>query len=295
MDSEKRVPEKIEKPLMVKQNGKQPAEPVARGREARMEVAQRCHVGKLRARNEDSLFTFVSQSGGDQPVPPVGLFIVADGMGGHSDGHRASKIASRTVARHVLDEVYRPLLGPGSNGPQKPVQEVLVDAVVQANRAIADPDPEKVMGTTLTAALVLANRLFLVHAGDSRAYLWHEGKLQAVTTDHSLVQALQDAGHLTPAEAAIHPERNILYRALMGDNPNAEMLEQVDTFTRTLPQRGQLMLCSDGLWGLVPETEMSAILADSGSLQEKVDRLLEAALEAGGDDNITVILVDFTF
>jgi protein phosphatase len=288
------VREKIERLLMIKQNGKQPTNAGAGERAVRLEVAQRCHVGRQRSRNEDSLFTFVSQSGGDQPLPPVGLFIVADGMGGHSDGHRASKIASRTVAGYVLDKIYRPLLQPERNGPQEPVQEVLVDAVVQANRAIADPDPKKVMGTTLTAALVLANRLFLVHAGDSRAYLWQEGELQAVTTDHTLVQALQDAGHLTPAEAATHPERNVLYRALMGDNPDAEILEQVDIFTRTLPERGQLMLCSDGLWGLVPETEMSAILADSGSLQEKADQLLQAALQAGGHDNITVILVDFT-
>lgn len=254
----------------------------------RLDVASRCHIGAVRQRNEDACYTFVSNFGGDDPLPQVGLFIVADGMGGHNDGHTASKTVSRMVAQYVMDKVYRPLLQQQNAGLQQPVQEVLQEAVAQANAAIANDDPQKVMGTTLTAALILAGRLFLVHVGDSRAYLLEEDRLSAVTRDHSLVQALQDSGQISAAEAAIHPDRNLLYRALMGDR-----LDQIDAFTRALPNRGQLLLCSDGLWGLVPEQQIASTLREDTSPQQKVDRLLDAALAAGGTDNITAVLVDF--
>ncbi|HSM58756.1 MAG TPA: protein phosphatase 2C domain-containing protein [Candidatus Sulfomarinibacteraceae bacterium] len=256
--------------------------------EPRLDVASRCHIGAVRERNEDACYTFVASSGGDDPLPQVGLFIVADGMGGHYDGHTASKTVSRMVAQYVMEKVYLPLLQQQNSGMQQPVQEVLQEAVARANAAIANDDPEKVMGTTLTAALILAGRLFLVHVGDSRAYLLEDAELTAVTRDHSLVQALQDSGQISAAEAASHPNRNLLYRALMG-----ERLDQIDAFTRALPATGQLLLCSDGLWGPVPQQQIAAILRKKSSPQQKVDQLLEAALATGGDDNITAILVDF--
>ena len=254
-----------------------------------LQVAQRTHVGAARQRNEDAVYTFVAQAGGGfEPLPPLGLFIVADGMGGHYDGHKASKIVSRAVAQHVLHTLYFPLLRGDESIARQPVQEVMEDAVQKANRAIQLPDADKAMGTTLTAVLILGNRLFLVHVGDSRAYLFSEDKLGSVTTDHSIVQALQDAGQLTAEQAAEHPNRNLLYRALIGDE-----LEQVDTFTQALPHKGLIVLCSDGLWGLVSESDMAQILSQQDSLQEKADQLVKKALEAGGPDNITVILVDF--
>lgn len=257
--------------------------------EPSIQVAQRSHVGAARQRNEDAVYSFVAQaSGGFEPLPPFGLFVVADGMGGHFDGHRASKIVSRAVAQHVLKTLYFPLLRGDEAIARQPIQEVMVEAVQQANQAIHFQDSEKEMGTTLTAVLILGNRLFLVHVGDSRAYLFTEDRLGSVTTDHSIVQALQDAGQLTAEEAAEHPNRNLLYRALIGDE-----LEQVDTFTQALPNSGLILLCSDGLWGLVSESEMAQILNQEITLQGKVDRLIKKALEAGGHDNITVILVDF--
>ncbi len=257
--------------------------------EPSLQVAQRTHVGAARQRNEDAVYTFVAQaSGGFEPLPPFGLFIVADGMGGHYDGHKASKIVSRAVAQHVLKVLYLPLLRGDEGIARQPIQEVMEEAVQQANQAIQRPEPDKEMGTTLTAVLILGNRLFLVHVGDSRAYLFSEDRLGPVTTDHSIVQALQDAGQLTAEQAAEHPNRNLLYRALIG-----EELEQVDTFTQALPGSGLILMCSDGLWGLVSESEMAEILSQAISLQEKVDRLVEKALEAGGHDNITVVLVDF--
>ena len=253
-----------------------------------LQVVERSHVGAVRERNEDACFTFSSQSGGYAPLPSFGLFIVADGMGGHFDGHKASEIVSRNVAGHVLDQLYLPLIR-GDKGARRPIQEVMEDAVNRANQALYLPNPEKEMGTTLTAALIFGSRLFLVHVGDSRAYLLTDGEnLQPVTTDHSVVQALQDAGQLTAEEAAVHPNRNLLYRALMG-----EELEQIDVFTQSLPARGMLVLCSDGLWGLISDSDMEEILSSKRRLPEKADALVEKALEAGGHDNITVVLVDF--
>lgn len=259
------------------------------GREPRLEAASRCHVGKVRPRNEDTSFVFISQSGGADPLPLFGLFIVADGMGGHNDGHIASRLVARTVAHHILDSVHRALLQEGHNAMQQPVQEAMEEAVALANNALANAESGKGMGTTLTAAVILGSRLFLVHIGDSRAYLLHDAKLSLVTTDHTFVQALQDAGQLTAEEAAIHPNRNLLYRALMGE----KMEEPVDVFTRSLPKNGCLMLCSDGLWGALSESAMTAIFGGEGDLQDKADRLLEAALDEDGHDNITFILVNF--
>lgn len=259
--------------------------------EPRLEVASRCHVGRVRPRNEDSCISFVSQAGGTEPLPLFGLFIVADGMGGHNDGHRASKLVARTVAQHVLERLYYSLLQDGHHGAPQPVQEIMEQAVTLANEALSAPDSGKEMGTTLTAAIILGSRLFLVHVGDSRAYLMSEADLSLITTDHTFVQALQDAGQLTAEEAAIHPNRNLLYRSLMGE----AMQEPVDVFTRSLPSQGVLVLCSDGLWGSVDEQTIASVLDEDIDLQDKAERLLEKALEAGGTDNITVVLAAFEF
>jgi serine/threonine protein phosphatase PrpC len=253
-----------------------------------MRVGQRCHVGALRSRNEDSCLTFVSETGGQEPLLPFGLFVVADGMGGHHAGHEASRTVSRLVAHHVLDSIYLPLLQDPAAGSREPIHEVMLRAVQTANMSIFSPDPEKESGTTVTAALILGRRLYLVHVGDSRAYLYSEEKLEQVTTDHSYVRRLQEAGQLTPEEAASHPQRNVLYRAV-GQGDELE----IDTFTRSLPKAGKLILCSDGLWGLVPEPMMQEVLDRDISPQEKVDILVNMALQAGGHDNITGVLVDF--
>lgn len=270
--------------LQNENKGAAPAEP-------RLEIASRCHVGRVRPRNEDSCISFVSQAGGREPLPLFGLFIVADGMGGHNDGHRASKLVARTVAQHVLESLYYSLLQEGHNGAPQPVQETMEQAVALANQALSTTETGKEMGTTLTAAVILGNRLFLVHVGDSRAYLMSEGELSLITTDHTFVQALQDAGQLTAEEAAIHPNRNLLYRSLMGD----VMQEPVDVFTRSLPPQGTLVLCSDGLWGSIGEQTIASVLEENIDLQDKAERLLDEALEAGGADNITVVLASFDY
>jgi protein phosphatase len=253
-----------------------------------LRAARRSVVGRVRARNEDACLSLVAQGDGYEPIPLFGLFLVADGMGGHHDGHIASQLVSHVFAEHVLRTLYLPLLRTDEAISRRPVQEVMEEAVELANKALYRPENDQAMGTTLTAALIVGSRLFVAHVGDSRAYLFYGDQLSAVTTDHTFVQALQEAGELSIEEAASHPSRNLLYRALVG-----EELEQIDVFSRSLPPQGMLMLCSDGLWGLVPETELQAELQGPGSLQDKAERLVNKALAAGGHDNVTVVLVDF--
>jgi serine/threonine protein phosphatase PrpC len=253
---------------------------------------QRCNIGFVRVRNEDSSYIFTADTGGEEPLMPFGLYIVADGMGGHFAGHEASKNVSRLVAKHVMQRIYLPILvNTGSFGPGEPIQEVMLDAVQAANKTIHSPDPEKDSGTTLTAALIFGRRLYIAHVGDSRAYIYDNDDLHLVTTDHSYVRRLQEAGQLTEEEAASHPHRNMLYMAV-GQGGNLE----VQTFTQSLPKSGKLILCSDGLWGLVTEQMIKNVLSKEGTtLQAMADELVDLALKAGGYDNITVVIVDFDF
>ncbi len=256
--------------------------------EPHMRVAKRCHVGARRERNEDSSLTLVSEVGGHFPVLPFGLYIVADGMGGHSDGHVASRIASRTSALHIIKNIYMPLLEDEDKGFKTPIQEVLEQAVQQANKAVYENDAELDSGTTLTIALVLGRRLHVAHVGDSRLYLLANGKFEPITNDHSLVQRLQDVGQLTAEEATFYRYGHILLRAV----GQAEDVE-VDTYMRLLPKSGKLLMCSDGLSGFVSEAEMQDILERDITLEEMADALFRAAMDMGGFDNITAVLVDF--
>ena len=181
-----------------------PTEPLVDDEPA-IQAAIRCHVGGRRERNEDSCFSFVSEIGGHFKMQPFGLFVVADGMGGHSDGHIASKIASRTAAHHIINRLYLPLLEDNEKVMQTPIQEVLETAVQLSNKAVYDYDPEMDSGTTLTIALLLGRRLHVAHVGDSRLYMYANDKLERVTSDHSLVQRLQDVGQLTEERSDLLP------------------------------------------------------------------------------------------
>jgi protein phosphatase len=251
------------------------------------------HVGKLRTRNEDSTFIFTADSGGEQPLLPFGLYIVADGMGGHHAGHEASRSAAWMLASTVLERIYVPLLESSISAnrrPQEPIMEVMADAVQDANQKIYNPEPEKDSGTTLTAGLLFGQRLFIAHVGDSRAYILEHGELRLLTTDHTYVKRLQDAGQLTEEEAAVHPQRNMLYKAV-GQGGHLD----IDTFTRSVPDNGILMLCSDGLWGLVEDSVIQEVLNSGKSLSDMSEQLVNLALDAGGHDNISVVLVEYSY
>jgi serine/threonine protein phosphatase PrpC len=253
-----------------------------------MRVAKRCHMGAVRERNEDSCLIFVSEAGGHFPLIPFGLYIVADGMGGHTNGHVASKTASRIAARHIINQIYLPLLQEEGSSYQPPIQEVMTEAVQAANAAVYGLDPENDSGTTLTIALVLGRRLHIAHVGDSRIYVFSDDKLETVSTDHSLVQRLQDVGQLTAEEATFYQYRHVLLRAV----GQTEELE-VDTYMRRLPKSGRLLLCSDGLPTMVSDSAIEEIMRQPISAEETVEQLLNAALDAGGYDNVTIVLADF--
>ena len=254
----------------------------------------RCESGAERARNEDSCLVLTSEFGGHFPMPAVGLYVVADGMGGEREGHTASNAATRTFGEYILTSLYLPLLRQQPEPREAAVLDTLERAVFAAHDAILQPDmpspPGGHGGTTLTAALVLRRRLHVAHVGDSRAYLLAGGELRPLTEDHSLVRRLQDTGRLSAEDAQNFQYRNVLLQAL-----GQEGALTADTFALDLPDAGKILLCSDGLCGLVLPEEMAGILCGTGTPQEMADRLYEAAMSAGGYDNITAIVVDFAY
>jgi serine/threonine protein phosphatase PrpC len=243
-------------------------------------------VGEVRRHNEDSALIITAAQDGDSPLPEFGLFVLADGMGGHQAGEVASSLAARTVAHHIVRQLYLPALverEPGTDQP--PLNDVLIDAIQAANRAVADSVPGG--GTTLTCALMLGPRAYIGHVGDSRAYVVTPEGLDQITHDHSLVDRLVELGQLTRDEAATHPQKNVLYRAV----GQRGMLE-VDTYTRTITRGERLLLCSDGLWSIVSTAKMIDVVTTAPSPQAACDDLVTLANRAGGPDNITIILVE---
>lgn len=259
-----------------------------------IQCGYRCESGAERERNEDSCFVMTNQFGGHFPMPAVGLYAVADGMGGEREGHVASNTATRTFAEYVITHLYFPLLRERPQPREVDVLDTLERAVFAAHDAVLPPEPRPMSGgnggTTLTAGLILDHRLYIAHVGDSRAYLMQGRDLQPLTEDHSLVRRLQDTGRLSAEDAANFQYRNVLLQALGQDSALT-----ADTFALDLAGPGKLLLCSDGLCGLVSAEAMAAILCGAGTAQQLADRLYEAAMSAGGYDNITAVVVDFAF
>jgi protein phosphatase len=224
-------------------------------------------IGKVRESNEDS---FVCR-------PP--LFVVADGMGGHVAGEVASRMAVETV--NACFAAPHDAAAP---------QELLRQAISEANRLIfrmAQEDSERAgMGTTVTAAFVRDAKLFWGHVGDSRLYLLRAGTLSQVTEDHSLVSELVKKGNITPAEALLHPHRNILTRAV----GTGEQVK-VDTGSIKLQAGDSVLLCTDGLTNMVADDDIAATLRQGGDGAALLAGLVAKANEAGGLDNITAILI----
>ena len=251
---------------------------------AHISVGASTNRGRVREHNEDALFTLSAMISQDEDLLPMCLYIVADGMGGHQGGQEASSLAVRLVANWVLEKIYRPFLtASDQSAGRPPINRVLMEAIVAANARVHEMCPDG--GTTLTCAFVLGTNAFLAHVGDSRAYLISRNTIRQITTDHSLVNRLIELGQITPEEALTHPQRNVLYRAL-GRPGNLE----VDTYLQSLPTNSSLLLCSDGLWGMVSEDEMLSIVNAEPSQQLACTRLIARANENGGEDNITAVL-----
>ena len=242
-------------------------------------------VGMQREHNEDALFALTTSLTSDHSNLPFGFYIVADGMGGHQHGEIASGIAIRSMASYIVSKLFVPLLSVKQVTPEESLQEIMQTGVQEAHRSITKQVPGG--GTTLTAALILGEQITIAHVGDSRAYLIDDqGKLEALTRDHSLVKRLVELGQLSIEEAAVHPQRNVLYRALGQGEPF-----DPDIKTMRLPESGSLLICSDGLWGVVPEEEISRLVNADTPPEQICQALVDSANAAGGPDNITAILV----
>ncbi len=221
-------------------------------------------IGRVRTHNEDSVLA----------QPP--LFVVADGLGGHEAGEVASALAVETLRDHA---------------PRRPDAKALARAVKAANREIIRAAREGYgkagMGTTMTAAIVEGNRIVLAHVGDSRAYLLHAGVLRQLTDDHSMVADMIRRGQLTEAEARYHPNRSVITRAL-GTDPNMV----ADTYEVDADSGDRLLLCSDGLTGMLEDAAIAEMLGGYRDPMIAARTLIDAANDAGGHDNISVVIVD---
>ena len=221
-------------------------------------------IGRVRTHNEDSVLA----------QPP--LFVVADGLGGHEAGEVASAIAVETLRDHA---------------PRRPDAKALARAVKAANREVIRAAREGYgkagMGTTMTAAIVEGSHIVLAHVGDSRAYLLHAGALQQLTDDHSMVADMIRRGQLTDAEARYHPNRSVITRAL-GTDPNMV----ADTYEVDAETGDRLLLCSDGLTGMLEDAAIAEMLGAYRDTNIAARALIDAANDAGGHDNISVVIVD---
>jgi PPM family protein phosphatase len=230
----------------------------------RITAAAATDIGRVREGNEDAYLN-------DAP-----LFAVADGMGGHQGGEVASRLALET-----LEVLFKHGRG------------TLADQVREANRAVFERSGRDAavagMGTTLTAAVAEAGRLRLAHVGDSRAYLLRDGELRRLTEDHTLVQRMVERGEISEQEADVHPHRSVLTRAL-GTEPDV----QIDEGVLDAQDGDRILLCSDGLTGMVADDEIERILRDAFEPRDAVRELVRAANAAGGVDNITVVVLDLS-
>jgi len=245
-----------------------------------LNVAQRSDVGRQRQVNEDRMISLIPEDA--QVMAKKGaLFVVADGLGGHSAGDVASEMAVNTVKdAYYADENYE-------------VSASLLQAMKRANSAIyqanqsKNPPPEKnkMMGTTCVAAVLIADTVYVANVGDSRAYIVRGDQVIQLSQDHSMVAEQIRAGLLTPDQARGHPQRNLIYRCF-GEKADVE----VDLFSEAVQEGDLLVLCTDGLSNFVSDEELQEIVQRFGP-QESVYRLVERANEHGGPDNITAIVV----
>ncbi|GLX68405.1 Stp1/IreP family PP2C-type Ser/Thr phosphatase [Paenibacillus glycanilyticus] len=243
-----------------------------------MITANRSDVGRIRHINEDRSWVGQLDNG-------ITLAIVADGMGGHQAGDVASQLAVNT---------FRDMLEKSASKADLSMQEgkmLIRQALVMANDVVYDMASRNEqyynMGTTIVAALYKEQQLIIGHIGDSRAYLITADGIAQLTEDHTLVNELVKSGQISIEEAAHHPRRNVITRAV-GTDAQVE----VDIYTAALSDNDVLLLCSDGLTNMVSDDEMLQTVREDGlGLDDKADRLIQLALQAGGDDNITVVLL----
>lgn len=240
-----------------------------------MQMVQRTHEGCVRELNEDSLNVVTTDSGAI-------VAILADGMG----GHQAGEIASQRAVE-ALEQI---LTGQSLTLSIEEKGELLLKAVGKANETIynlANENNEMTgMGTTTIAAIIDEQELVLAHVGDSRAYLLYEDGLYQLTIDHTYVELLKQYGQITEEEAKIHPQRNLVVRAV-GTNESVD----VDLINTRWEKGDTLLICSDGLTGMLSDREIGLVLTSTLTLEEQADELIQLSLDAGATDNVSLILI----
>lgn len=265
-----------------------------------LRAASGTHPGQVRTVNQDSVLAYVrSQEMGDA----LGLFVVADGMGGHQAGEVASHLAVETIRENLswmLEQDDSGATAPGEKeggedetaGQPTRLERRLQLAVQEANRVIYDyakQNPLKAgnLGCTATCAIVYGGVAAIANVGDSRTYLLGKNGFQQITNDHSYVWQLAREGHLQYEEIFDHPQRNVITRAL-GNQPEVE----VDSWSKELEPGDRLFLCSDGVWEMIRDPGEMAEMLKLDRLDEAVNQLIEAANHYGGADNIGVVIAE---
>lgn len=248
------------------QQGRQNSSDREQSGDGHLQVGTATSLGRVRVNNEDAWLAGES------------VFAVADGMGGHEAGEIAAHLAIDTLKHSHLDLT---------------VPENLESVVRQANEVVLNSPRQGIgrvgMGTTLTAAVIDYDRLVIAQVGDSRAYLLHNDSLRRLTRDHSLVQELVYIGEITEEETHTHPRRGVITRVLGFDTE-----VQPDLYEVRLAPGDRLLLCSDGLHGMLDDAQIEAIVKRPMTAQQCADNLVRAANAAGGQDNITVVVIDVT-
>lgn len=241
------------------------------------------NVGKVRDHNEDNVAVMEKALLSGKIPLTYGIYIVADGMGGHAAGEVASNLAI-DAAMDVMSKTVGSLQQ--MDGSQ--MQAIARQACLAANQAVYNERTRRGsdMGTTIVAALRIGDRVAVGNIGDSRAYLINAQAIKPITIDHSLVQRLIDTGQISPAEARAHPQRNLIYK-VVGDKPTIEP----DAFDVRMQPGDRLLLCSDGLWEMVEDPEIWQAVLSQQDPQLACDQLIRLANQAGGEDNITAIIV----
>lgn len=256
----------------------------------RMRVGSATHQGMIREIDEDSLLELDLRMVQDSLGRSWGLFIVADGMGGHDAGEIASGLAIRGAAEVVIRAYLAPTVETDAPYDEERLRNIMVQAILQANEYVLREAQARGsdMGTTITMALVVGDRAIIGNIGDSRTYIYRDGALRRISKDHSLVMRLVDLGQISEDDIYTHPQRNAVLRSL-GDRADLE----VDVFVERLRPGDALFLCSDGQWEMTRDPHMAEIIGKHSDPQAACNELIDAANAAGGEDNITSIVVRF--
>ncbi|MBR5156413.1 MAG: Stp1/IreP family PP2C-type Ser/Thr phosphatase [Clostridia bacterium] len=243
-----------------------------------MRIGASTDLGKTRPINEDNYYVseYVSR-------PGVIYAMVADGMGGHNAGETASEAAVNGVSDYI-NRYYT------TEVPQEQIKDMLIGAINSVNKAIYTEAQDNAkfygMGTTLTACFYYAGRVTVAHVGDSRAYVLRDDLMHKITSDHSLVAELLANGQITPEQARNHPQKNVITRAV-GTDPHIE----IDIYEFDVQEGDIILLCTDGLSNMLSDKEMQTLISENKKMEDAAEKLVSAANDKGGFDNITAVLL----